>query len=83
VVLLGVNSDEDRDKARAALARHGSEKRSWWDGNSGPIAARWRVSGWPTIYILDAAGVVRYRSHRLDRDAEAVVARLLRDPPSP
>ena len=27
----------------------------------GPIAKRWNVHSWPTIYILDNEGVIRYR----------------------
>jgi hypothetical protein len=40
--------------------------RSFWDGGStnGPIATRWNVSGWPTIYVIDAKGVIRYRDVR-------------------
>ena len=28
---------------------------------SGPIATRWNVQGWPTIYVLDAKGVIRFK----------------------
>jgi hypothetical protein len=38
--------------------------RSFWNGpkgSAGPIAQTWNVSGWPTIYVLDAKGTVRYR----------------------
>jgi hypothetical protein len=35
--------------------------RSWFDGGgtSGPIASKWNVRGWPTLYLLDAKGVIR------------------------
>ena len=60
--ILGVNSDP-----RKTLARVQKEKdltwRSFWDGGNtrGPIASRWNVSGWPTIYLIDAQGIIRYR----------------------
>ena len=28
---------------------------------SGPIATAWNVHGWPTIYVLDDKGVMRYK----------------------
>lgn len=28
---------------------------------SGPIATQWNVHGWPTLYILDAKGVIRFK----------------------
>ena len=30
----------------------------------GPIATRWNVTGWPTIYILDEEGVIRFVGKR-------------------
>ena len=58
--LLGVNSDP-KDKVEAALKRENITWRSFWDGGStgGPIANQYDVHSWPTIYILDAKGVIR------------------------
>jgi len=39
----------------------------------GELAKRWNVQGWPTIYILDAKGVIRFRDLRGDEMEEAVV----------
>jgi hypothetical protein len=52
--------------------------RSWWDGGStdGPIATRWNVSSWPTIYVLDHEGVIRYKGVR-DKAMDAAVDKLL------
>lgn len=63
--LIGMNSDP-RPKAKAALARENITWRSFWDGGStqGPIAKSWKVNSWPTIYVLDAKGVIRYRNTR-------------------
>ena len=37
--------------------------RSFWDGGntSGPIASKWNVQGWPTLYVVDAKGVIRHK----------------------
>lgn len=61
--LIGVNSDpRETAKARQSPAR--INWRSFWDGgtNQGPIASRWHVQGWPTIYLLDAQGMIRFKS---------------------
>jgi hypothetical protein len=52
-----------------------------FDGGSinGPIATKWRVFGWPTIYVLDAKGVVRYfgvRDTRMDEAVDAPLAEM-------
>jgi len=63
-VILGVNSDEDRDAIKKTVEKEKLTWRSFWDGGStqGPIATAWNVQGWPTIYVLDAKGVIRYKS---------------------
>jgi peroxiredoxin len=63
--LLGVNSDP-KDRVRQAMKKENITWRSWWDGGNpgGPIAKAWNVSGWPTTYVLDAKGVIRYKNVR-------------------
>jgi peroxiredoxin len=65
--IVGVDSDGDRDAAKKAGVEHGLTYRSWWDGGGansdsedGPIASAWGVVGWPTVYLLDAQGVIRF-----------------------
>jgi thiol-disulfide isomerase/thioredoxin len=64
-VLLGVNSDEDKDALKKVLAKRGVTWRYWWDGGSrnGPIATAWDIQWWPTIYVLDQKGVIRHKGH--------------------
>jgi hypothetical protein len=60
-VLLGVNSDGDREALKKVMADQQITWRSWWDGGgtSGPIASLWGVEGWPTLFLLDHRGVIR------------------------
>jgi hypothetical protein len=39
----------------------------------GALPNKWNVQGWPTIYILDEKGVIRFRDLRDDEMEEAVV----------
>ena len=58
--IVGVNSDEDRARARETKASQRMRWRSWWDGKvGGPIAGTWNVRLWPTFFIIDARGVIR------------------------
>jgi len=51
-VLLGVNGDDDREKANAIAATEGINWRSFWDGCSlEGTCAKWGVRGWPTISV--------------------------------
>jgi hypothetical protein len=65
--LLGINSDKDRQAVQKVIAKEGITWRSWWDGGSteGPIATKWNVRSWPTLYLLDGKGVIRYKGDYL------------------
>ena len=74
VVLLGVNSDRDIETIKKAKASGDAPPyRVWWDGSTrGPISKAWDVWAWPSTFILDANGVVRFVGKRKDRMIEAV-----------
>jgi hypothetical protein len=61
--LIGVNSDQDREKLKETMKEEKITWRSFWNGGStgGPISTTWNVQGWPTLYILDAQGVIRHK----------------------
>jgi hypothetical protein len=61
-VFLGVNSDPNRETVKAAMRRERITWRSWMDGNRGPIAERWWIDAWPTLFLIDAQGVIRARN---------------------
>jgi hypothetical protein len=75
--LIGINSDGDRSVVNKILEREKITWRNAIDGSTnGPIATAWNVSGWPTIYILDQKGVIRYKNLR-DKPMEDAVIKLL------
>jgi hypothetical protein len=61
--LLGVDTDDTREQLKSAIEQNGLTWRSWWDGTpGGPITRAWKVSSFPTIYLIDAHGVIRYQN---------------------
>lgn len=65
--LIGVNSDTDKSKLKKVMEKEKITWRSFWcgtDGPGGPIPTAWNVRGWPTIYVLDAKGVIRAKNVR-------------------
>jgi hypothetical protein len=62
--LVGVNSDIDREKLKDVLKMEEITWRSFWNGpkgTSGPISSTWNVHGWPTLFVIDAKGVIRHK----------------------
>jgi thiol-disulfide isomerase/thioredoxin len=84
-VLLGVNSDQDLDEAREAVSSESLSWRHFWNGPTGtrgPISTNWNVEGWPTVYLIDAEGVIRYKSvlgKDIDRGIEVLMAEMGHD----
>jgi len=75
--LIGINTDGDRDEFNRACKKQGITWRSSFQGStSGPLCRAWNVRSFPTIYVLDAKGVVRFINVRGD-DMDRAVDKLL------
>lgn len=72
--IIGVNSDQDKTRLKERMEEENITWRSFWDGGStnGPIATKWNVKGWPTTYVIDHKGVIRYKQVRGDQLDDAI-----------
>ncbi|MDG3004862.1 peroxiredoxin family protein [Paludisphaera mucosa] len=77
---VSVNTDQKVETLREAVARRDVTWRCWWDGpdgTSGPITTRWGVSSFPSAFVLDEAGVIRFkdvRGEEIDRAVDSLLA---------
>jgi hypothetical protein len=72
-VLLSVSCDEKKE----TLTKFLEEKEKmpwahWWDGRGGPVTKAIHLRYYPTIYVLDHKGTIRYKGVRGDKMDEAV-----------
>ncbi len=80
--LVGVNSDESLEVARDSVEKEILPWRNFWngpEGTAGPISRNWNVSEWPTIYLIDGDGIIRYKGLQgddLDRALETLLAEI-------
>jgi len=62
--IVGVASDEP-SKMKTIIEENKINWRNAVDGSTdGPIATAWNVRGWPTVFVLDAEGTIRFRDTR-------------------
>lgn len=61
--IVGINSDP-KPRFKSSTKREKMTWQSFWDGGDthGPISQRWAVSAWPTVYLIDGKGVIRYKN---------------------
>src|SRR5262245_62165116 len=74
--LLGVNLDASRETLKKCEEKNGMTWRSFFDGRDGPIGKRYNVKSLPTIYVLDAKGVIRakgVRGEALDKAVDGLL----------
>src|SRR5262245_57353646 len=69
-VIIGVNSDKDREKLKPVLEKEQITWRSFWNGGGtrGPISTEWNVRGWPTLYVIDGDGKIRFKCVGADEE---------------
>ena len=60
---LGVNCDRDKQAGARAIANERITWPNWHDGEpgEGPIAKRYHVTGYPSVVVLDAKGIIRHK----------------------
>lgn len=79
-MLLGINSDPDRDALKQTLVDENITWRSWWDQSiDGPIHTQWQIELRPAIHLIDAKGVIRYKEidiSEVDQAIEQLLAEL-------
>ena len=70
--MFGVRADADKAAPRRARVAGEIAWRCWSDGIDGPIFSAWNIQSTPTIYVLDADGIIRIYDLRADALDEAV-----------
>ena len=65
--LLGVNNDDTIETVKDAIEDNKLNWRSWYDGPGGPIVDKFEIKGFPTIFLVDHEGVIRYKNLRGDK----------------
>jgi thiol-disulfide isomerase/thioredoxin len=79
-VLLSMSVDEDKATLTSFLATEKMPWHHWWDGSRGPVAKMFKVRAYPTLFLIDAKGIVRKKwvgspaTDELDKAIEELVA---------
>lgn len=78
--LIGINNDGPAVEVKPSLEKEGITWRNAIEPETGSLASRWNVSGYPNLYLVDAEGVIRHHwvgspgDEVLDETIDALVA---------
>ena len=71
--IVGVNSD-GKEKLKQLVADGTTLWRNFTNEQTyGKISTAWGVNGWPTLYLIDHNGVIRYKGLRGERMEKAIM----------
>ena len=74
--LVSISADEKKETLTDFLAKEKMPWTHWWNGSKEGIMEDWDVRYYPTIYVLDAQGVIRHKDLRGEELEKAVNALL-------
>jgi RNA polymerase sigma factor (sigma-70 family) len=78
-VLFGIHADDGTEKARAAAENFQMRWSSVQDAREGPISKTYNIKSWPTIYLLDRKGIIRYRGLHHGNEIAAAADKLIKE----
>ncbi|MFO0823787.1 MAG: TlpA disulfide reductase family protein [Gemmataceae bacterium] len=77
-VFISVSADADKDTLVKFLEKEPMPWTHWWAGPKGAPIVDYRVQFYPTIYILDEKGVIRYK-HVREKAMDEAIDKLLKE----
>jgi thiol-disulfide isomerase/thioredoxin len=76
--LVSISVDEKKETLISFLTKEQMPWTHWWVGKESKFAEDYDIRGYPTIYVLDAQGVIRHKDLR-DQELETAVKLLLEE----
>ena len=74
--LISVSADDEKKELEDFIAKEPMPWTHWWEGPDASLIKQWNVRSFPTIYVIDAKGVIRHKGIR-GEELEKAVEKLL------
>jgi len=75
--LVSISVDDEKQELKDFLDKESMPWTHWWDGPEAALVKQWNIRFFPTIYVIDAKGVIRHKNIRgeeLEKAVEKLVA---------
>lgn len=70
--LISISGDEKLETLTNFLKTESMPWTHWWNGNQGGLMDDWSIKYFPTIYVIDKKGVIRFKDVREEELSKAV-----------
>ena len=70
--LVSISGDDKKKALTDFLEKEKMPWTHWWNGPNGGIMESWDIEYFPTIYVIDAKGVIRHKDLRGEKLEKAV-----------
>lgn len=74
--MLSISCDPEKSRLTEFLKKEPIPGDHWWNGQRGGVLETWTINYFPTIYVFDTKGVIRYKNlnpKALDEAVEALL----------
>ncbi len=71
-VLISVSADAKKETVTDFLEKKPMPWVHWWNGREGGVLSEWNIRFFPTMYVIDAQGIIRYKNIRGEALEQAV-----------
>lgn len=73
---VSVSADDEKKDLEDFLKQEKMPWNHWWQGADSPLMKNWNIRKFPTVYVIDAKGVIRYKDVR-GKELDAAVKKLI------
>jgi len=74
--LISVSADDDKKELEDFIAKEPMPWVHWWERSEAALLKQWNVRFFPSLYVIDAKGIIRYK-HIRGEELEKAVEKLL------
>jgi thiol-disulfide isomerase/thioredoxin len=79
-VFVNISVDEEKENLTKFMAKTPMPWTHWWDGKN-ELSGFWEVEAYPTLYVIDHKGIIRFKTVGLDpedSDFDATIEKLVK-----
>jgi thiol-disulfide isomerase/thioredoxin len=73
---VSISVDNEKKELEDFLGKESMPWNHWWEGADAAVVKQWNIRFFPTIYVVDAKGVIRYKNIR-GKELEDAVEKLV------